>query len=213
MPFVVNPDCGRTPEPIIFAPLLESFGVLGCAIVAAVAVRWARTRWPGISTFRLICMLIGGGLIVELIMEPPIIAFGLWNYAPGPFAIPVGAGLHFPLITAVAGAFWFGPLVAARIFKDDKGQTFLERGMEHYSSRRRKTVTFLAVYAFYQIVTWGPGSLTMLYSPFQREWPKIPSYLLNGVCDAPGVTGTRYGPCPGSPGFRMPTRTSSLPEG
>jgi hypothetical protein len=43
---------------------------------------------------------------------------------------------------------------------------------------------------------------------YQGHWQETPSHLVNDVCNAPGITGTRYGTCPGDPGFRMPGRHS-----
>ena len=38
-------------------------------------------------------------------------------------------------------------------------------------------------------------------APFPAEFPR---HLVNGLCDVGDTTGTRYGPCPGSPGFKVP---------
>ena len=70
-------------------------------------------------------------------------------------------------------------------------------------------IIFLALYAVMQFIVWIPASVPdFAYGPYQSAWPKIPAYLLNDVCNAPGVTGTRYGTCPGDPGFRLPGRHS-----
>jgi len=42
-------------------------------------------------------------------------------------------------------------------------------------------------------------------APYPKEFPRE---LVNDMCDVGQTTGTRYGPCPGTPGFRMPV---SLP--
>ena len=55
------------------------------------------------------------------------------------------------------------------------------------------------------------GNAPVILSPYVTFKGKLPAYIINGVCDAPGVHGTRYGACPGSPGFRMPGRTTHLP--
>jgi hypothetical protein len=35
-------------------------------------------------------------------------------------------------------------------------------------------------------------------------YPHAPRYLINGLCDVDTTTGTKYGPCPGSEGHRIP---------
>jgi hypothetical protein len=47
---------------------------------------------------------------------------------------------------------------------------------------------------------------------YADPYPSMPKSFVNGMCDTPGAGplvrgGTRYGPCPGAPGFRMPVRT------
>jgi hypothetical protein len=44
----------------------------------------------------------------------------------------------------------------------------------------------------------------VIQSFYQAQWPTLPNYLVNDVCDAPGVAGSPYGLCPGSVGYRMP---------
>jgi hypothetical protein len=69
----------------------------------------------------------------------------------------------------------------------------------------------MALYTIVQIAIWGFASMPYwVLGVHQHQWPPEPRQLVNGMCNAPGVTGTRYGPCPGSPGFRMPV-VGSLP--
>jgi hypothetical protein len=152
------------------------------------------------------------GLLLDLAFEPPAIALGLWTYNAGPISLHLGTGLRFPLVTAVAGCMFFGPLIAVRVLKDDKGQTLVERGLEHHSPRVRKGIALLALYGFVQFFASGPGAVpVMVGGLYQRAWAKLPTYLVNDACNAPGISGTRYGTCPGDPGFRMPGRQSRLP--
>jgi hypothetical protein len=212
MPFVVNPDCGRAPEPFLFWFPLETFGLLGAAIVAAAGVRWARQRWPGISTAKLLGLVLLGGLLVECIFEPPAVALGLWTYNANPLtAIPLGKGGAFrlPVIEIVAAGLWFGLLIAVRVLKDDRGRTLVERGLEQHTRCVRKAISLLALYGVFQFVNIVVATMPLWPLGFyEGPWPRLPKYVVNDVCDAPGVQGTRYGPCPGSPGYRMPGRHS-----
>ncbi len=210
MPLVVNPDCGRVPDPFLFLFPLEAFGLLGIAIVAERPIRWVRTRWPGISTAKLLLLLVLSGLVIDLALEPVCISLGLWSYtAPSWLSLNVGTGLRFAYPEALAGALFFSLPAAVRVFRDDSGRTLVERNLEHYSPRRQRVIIFLALYAVMQFIVWIPASVPdFAYGPYQSAWPKIPAYLLNDVCNAPGVTGTRYGTCPGDPGFRLPGRHS-----
>lgn len=206
MPFIPNPDAGRAPD-AIWIWFCDGFGYLGMAILAAYYVRWCRRRWPGISDVKLVAMICLLGIPFDLVIEGIAVALGLWHYAT-PFAIPFGQ-YRLLLIEPIAAGTFFGLIAALRSVRDDQGRTFLERGLDRHTPRARMAITALALYSAGQFITWGPGT-PWVYFPYAK-WDKVPAYVVNDLCDAPGVTRTRYGPCPGSPGYRMPGRASSVP--
>ncbi len=210
MPLVVNPDCGRAPDPILINWLLGTFGFLAIAIGAERLIVRVRNRWPAVSTLRLIFFLLGVGLLIDLILEPVSIALGLWTYAsPSALSLGLGNGYRYAFPEAIAAPLVFALPAAIRIFRDDRGLTFVERGTHHLSPGKRRVVTFLALYTALQFICWIPGSVPiMMYGPYETPWPKLPAHLVNDVCDAPGIAGTRYGACPGAPDYRMPGRHS-----
>jgi hypothetical protein len=209
MPFIVNPDCGRAPDPILFFFLMEAFLFLPCVKgVSALAGRLRRGR-PTMSTARLFGVVIGIAAVLSL-GETILVALDIWSYTgPRAMSIGLGHGGQYNLFVWFQTSAFFGLISALYFFRNDKGQTVVERGLERYTPRRRNSVTLLALYATVQFVAWVPGSVPLAtVSFFQDGWAKMPRYLVNDVCDAPGVEGTRYGPCPGSPGYRMPGRHS-----
>jgi hypothetical protein len=209
MPLVVNPDCGRTPDPILFLFLLETFAPLGVAILFARAVNRARIRWPGVSTARLFWGVVAGGFGLALIEPFVIIPLHLWNYPGTPPSIGLGHGFRYPVWEIACFGLWFGVLAAVRIFKDDRGRTIAERGLEHHRPATRKLITLLALYTIFQGAIWGFASAPYwVLGLSQHAWAAQPAQLVNGMCDAPGWSATRYGPCPGSPGYRMPVKNS-----
>jgi hypothetical protein len=211
MPLVVNPDCGRTPDPILFLFLLETFVPLGAAILFGRMVNRIRVRRPEVSTARLVWLVIAAGFGLALLEPLVIIPLHLWNYPGTPPAIDLGGGFRYPVWEVACFGLWFGVLAAVRIFRDDSGRTIVERGLEHHRPRTRRAITLMALYTIFQIAIWGFASMPYwVLGVHQHPWPPEPRQLVNGMCDAPGVTGTRYGPCPGSPRFRMPV-AGSLP--
>jgi hypothetical protein len=71
----------------------------------------------------------------------------------------------------------------------------------------------LALYAYFQLAIWLVASMPLWFiGPYEPQWkPNIPPDIVNGICNVPGSTtpgtsGSRYGLCPGSPGYRIPIR-------
>jgi hypothetical protein len=148
---------------------------------------------------------------VDVLVEAPVIALGLWTYTePSWMSIPFGKAMRYPLAEAIAGGCYFSMCASVRIFKDDHGRTIVERGVDHLSPARRAVVSLLALYTIFQFVVWIPANVPVIVlGPYQEQWPRLPRWEVNDVCDAPGITGTRYGLCPGSPGYKMPIRGQS----
>jgi hypothetical protein len=214
MPFVSNPDIGRLPDPILFTIPLESTIWLAITWGVCRYVRFISVRWPGLSTAQIIALVMGTALVAEVLVEPLIVGVGLWTYAsPAWMSIPFGQSLRLPFPELLVGMFYFGCPALMRYFKNDRGETIIDRGLDRMSSWKRTVVSLLAMYMAFQFIAWGPATVPdILIGPYQEPWPELPAHLVNDLCDAPGHGGTRYGPCPGSEGFRMPGRATSLPS-
>jgi hypothetical protein len=209
IPFVVNPDCGAVPDPTLFFVLFMTFAVLGAAEVMRRVIDRVQARWPRLSRAQLFLMLVAGGAILDLAFEIPAVALQLWTYsAPLAVSIPLGqrGALRYPIPELIAVAVWMAIAFSVYIFRDSEGRTVLERGLDHLG-RLRKVVVFMAVFGMFQIITWTIGIMPVaVLGPYINEWPRLPAHLMNQVCDTDGVSGTTYGPCPGTPGYRMPIR-------
>jgi hypothetical protein len=209
IPFVVNPDCGAVPDPTLFFVLFMTFAVLGAAEVMRRVIDRVQARWPRLSRAQLFLMLVAGGAILDLAFEIPAVALQLWTYsAPLAVSIPLGqrGALRYPIPELIAVAVWMAIAFSVYIFRDSEGRTVLERGLDHLG-RLRKVVVFMAVFGMFQIITWTIGIMPVaVLGPYINEWPRLPAHLMNQVCDTDGVGGTTYGPCPGTPGYRMPIR-------
>jgi hypothetical protein len=214
MPLVVNPDCGGAPDPTLWLWMVETFGILGAAMVVTGLLRRHAARRGGLSTARTVFYALGAGIVLDLLLEPVMVALGLWTYpAPTFMSLPLGRDLRYPLIETFCGGLWFGLLIAVRAVRDDRGRTLVERGVDHLSARRRRAVSMLALYAYFQLAIWLVASMPLWFiGPYEPQWkPNIPPDIVNGICNVPGSTtpgtsGSRYGLCPGSPGYRIPIR-------
>ncbi len=207
MPLVVNPDCGRMPQPVLFNAMIYTFGLLAFAMMINKAMRAVRRRWPGISTAKLLGLTMIGGVLVDVALEVPMYRLRLAAYpgAPDELSLFATEGMKYPLVEAVwAGVIIMG-IAAVRFFKDDAGRTVVERGLERRSPRRRALVSLLALIGLVHVLTFTGNAGTVLLGPFADPYHRMPAYIVNEMCDAPGITGTRYGPCP-QQGYKMPIR-------
>lgn len=212
IPLVVNPDCGRAPDPLLFLLPLETFGILGVAMVVSTLIRRARARRPHLPTRRWVLVGLASGLVLDLLLEPVFISLHLWDYpAPDWMSLHLGDGFRLSLVEWLAGGLWFGALITLRAVRDRDGLALTERGLDGYPPSARKGIALLATYAFFQLAIWLVASVPLWFvGPYEPPWPALPAHVVNDVCNSPGVHGTRYGPCPGSPGYRAPVR-GSLP--
>ena len=209
MPFVVNPDCSRLPDAILLYFLLETFGFLGIAIVVQKIVsRLKRPHWSKLQLFGFVMAI---GILLDLLIEVGyMIPLQLYSYGNLRGPVTTIAGVMYPWWVLIPNGIFFGAYVCIRNFKDDRSLTLVERGLERYSPRKRIGLTLLALYGAFQLVFWGLSIPWWIANFYQGRWPaNMPAHVVNDVCNAGGFTDTRYGPCPGSEGFRLPLR--SLP--
>jgi hypothetical protein len=78
-------------------------------------------------------------------------------------------------------------------------------------------LTFLGLVASLQLITLVAAAFYWMMGVY-ADPPRraLPAHIVQGTCDRDGFENTRYGPCPGSPGFRAPIRQmegDNPPEG
>lgn len=208
VPFVINPDAGRLAWPYLSTGILYVFVVPAAAIVGCWVVRKLKDRQPGISNARCIAVLVVFAAALDLVYEGALYQANLWTWIGLPNQFLILGGAHkYPWIEYVTGIIWFVVYTLIRYHVDDKGRRLHERGLEAYSPRRRFAISQVALIALFHVgvvVATIPLWIVGFYSgpPLAR----LPGHAVNGLCDAPGISGTRYGPCPGTPGFRLPLR-------
>lgn len=209
MPFVRNPDAGRMPEPVLFGLPLYIAGFLAFAIIMNWVLTKVRARFQGLSTTKVFLVAMACGLCVDVLLELPMYLSGLWAFPGTPdVGLFVDEGRKFPIVEMLAGAAFFGVLAAMLHFKDDRGRTPVERGLDGMTPARRTWTSQLAligafngIYLLCNVWFWGFGLFSAPVKPME-------AHTVNGLCDAPGWEDTRYGTCMGDPGYAIPLETS-----
>lgn len=178
---------------------------LGCWLLGLL-----QRRLPNLAMgWRILLMFIPLA-IIDLVVENLIMRSGAAAY-PGvvrSFSLYPGEVYQWPLYEAAIVAFVSTGFTCLRYFKDDKGQTFVEKGVERLkiSKGRKKLVTFLAIAGFVQ-----PFFLIGYFLPYNLfamrsdTAPAYPSYMRNLMCGE----GSQYA-CPSYDWVPIPQRGSRI---
>jgi Spirocyclase AveC-like len=212
-------------EPLLMNAPGYSYGVLLCTILGCWVMRRAKSRWPNISNAGLIGVLIVWTFFFDLVMEGLfLMPMGLYIYPGAIKSLSINAGTYYQW-PVYEGLMWGGVqagLCALRYFTDDRGRTFVERGLERVQGgfAKQQLTRFLAIFAacsmfffvFYNIpAQW--------FAMHQDPWPADilkRSYFLMGIC---GDGTDRLCPDPAIPvpgknsGYINPDGKLVLPDG
>jgi hypothetical protein len=212
-------------EPLLMNAPGYSYGVLLCTILGCWVMRRAKSRWPNISNAGLIGVLIVWTFFFDVVMEGLfLMPMGLYIYPGAIKSLSINAGTYYQW-PVYEGLMWGGVqagLCALRFFTDDRGRTFVERGLERIQGgfAKQQLTRFLAIFAacsmfffvFYNIpAQW--------FAMHQDPWPADitkRSYFLMGIC---GDGTDRLCPDPAVPvplknsGYINPDGKLVLPDG
>lgn len=194
IPGWISPNMENFPNPWFLEGAAYGF-MLVSSIMTCAALRAVRRRWPRIPNVGLFAVAwVGLGIGIFLLEEFLMIRPGWlsWSGVPHELAIFAGTEYQFPWTEA----FFYGATCAAmaslRFWRDDRGQSVVERGADSVSVRRRAFVSTLAVIGFANVVMIAYNICMITQSLYVDPFPDTyKSYMLNGICGA----GTRF-PCP-----------------
>lgn len=201
-----SPAGNLLPEPII----LTGTGYLGLVTTQAFFMCWLlrqmKARWPSMGVVTTLCAIVIGITFIDSVLEAMLIRTEVYAYPGGIRAITLFAGetYQFPLSEGfLFGGLAVGSIAALRYFKDDKGLTMAERGIERmrFGSTGTQWVRLFSIYGFIHMAFFVLYMIPNQWlSTHSDSFPVgYPSYMINGMCVA-GLSGNE---CPG-PGVAMP---------
>jgi hypothetical protein len=193
------------PEPLLMIPFVYVYFIMIGVLVGCWAMRRAEERWR-LSTLQLLGVCFLTMALLDVIGEGLIfLPLGFWEY-PGGYGMLFPSTYHkYPVNEMLTIAAIFTALCALRYFKDDRGQTLVERGLDRLTvrARWRHPMRFLAIAgAVHLILILGYNLPNSWIGAHSRPWPadlQKRSYLTDGVC---GAGTTIACPGPGIPLFR-----------
>ena len=195
IPGWLAPHANLYPEGIL--GVLPSYGVAIFTFVAisTLVMRKAKARWPTMGKFGLGVVAYGVAFVADIILEPLIVMpLGIWEY-PGAIrwlTLFHGKYYQFPIYEAVFGAFFFAGFTCVRYFKNDRGQSIAERGIEELriSERKKTGLRFLSLVGICNVVFLVGYNIPIQFFALHADpWPQDlvkRSYLSNGLC-GPGT--------------------------
>ena len=128
-------------EPLLMNAPGYSFGVLLCTMLGCWVMRKAKQRWPNISTLGLIGVVIVWTFFFDFVIEGLfLMPMGLFTYPGAIQSLSINAGTYYQW-PIYEGLMWGGVqagLCCLRYFTDDRGRTFVERGLDQCPRRIRQ---------------------------------------------------------------------------
>lgn len=201
LPGWAPPNGAQMVEAPLWSGTWYSFGIFGVAVLYCNIMRRIKARWPRIGTLGTIGIFVLMSMAIDLLIEVPYVILGTYTY-PGAlkgWTLFYGHYYQFPLYEPVVmGAFWSG-CASIRYFRNDKGQSFVESGLERVTvgSKGKAWLRTLSLTAALTIVLHGLYTVpfTLIQGLHSGAWPEdivSRSYFTNGLCGP----GTHYA-CPG----------------
>lgn len=200
----ISPAGQMLPEPI----LVMGFGYLWLGFSASVFACWVmrkmRDRWPRVSALELMLVALAICLTLDIAAEVSLAAAGTfaWPGAIEGLSLFHGKPYQFPMYEGVLFGAVFVAGASLRFFKDDKGDSLVEQGIDRLAIPRagKTLVRFLAIFGFMHLFMATVYSVPMNFFGMHSDaFLRYPSHLENGMC----VAGPNRDQCPG-PGIAMP---------
>lgn len=179
----------------------------GGSILCCAILHRAGRRWPGMSTLAKFAILAAAIVVIDLVLECLFLRTEVMAWAGAPRSLSLWSGHYyqFPLLESPFVVSLMGGITAVRYFRDDRGQSFVERGVERLRLPKicRSFVSFLAITGYIHAVVIVGYNLPLQYIALKADtFPALPSYIRAGTCG----TGTGYA-CP-SGAVPIPSRGS-----
>jgi hypothetical protein len=202
-PLVVNPEGSAMPQPI-FIMLVYPFGLLAFSMFTTWTMRTAARLRPDWSGAKLIAVCAVAGTLGGVALEAPMFLLHLWSLPGSPSELSLFDNAHrYAIVEILTTGMVFAGWGAVRYFRDDHGRAFTERGHGQLGAALAMVGWCCSLLILLQVFV---NVFAFHAAPYPERFPPD---LVNDMCDVGATQHTRYGPCPGSPGFKMPV--GSLP--
>ncbi len=199
IPGWVSPHGNKLAQPLLaILPMYGGVIILGCVTASKVLSR-AKARWPRLSNIELFGICVVFMFAFDFVCEIVWLRTGFYTYAgTGGLALFGDHYYRVPLVPITITAFWYSAFAFVRHYRNDRGETVVERGITnlHLTARRQTFVRFLALAGALNMIWLVANVALQLPALHSSTWPQDVverSYFTEGICGP----GTDYA-CPGS---------------
>jgi len=175
-------------EPILLIPAVYVYFIMIGVLFGCWVMRRAQARRPNLSTAQLVGICFLSMCVLDFVAEGLIwLPLGFWEYPGGVGMLFPGTYHKFPINEMLTIATIFTAITCLRYFRDDRGLTVVERGVDKVRAGRGRTVLrFLAIaFAVHAILFLGYNLPNGLLGAHPRPWPKAlqqRSYFTDFLC-------------------------------
>lgn len=201
LPGALAPNTNQVAEPVVFVLAAYIYALFGIVVLANVVMRKAHARWPRLSRPGLAAWTIVAFWVVDLAAEAVWSRSGLYSFGGGIEGLTLFRGHYyqFPIYEAILWGSVWGSWACLRYFRDDKGRTVAERGIDEVpvTPKQKTLLRFLALCGMMNVTYMGLYNIPMQWFGTHADpWPEDTvkrSYLTNGIC-GPGTEFACSGP-------------------
>jgi hypothetical protein len=180
-----------TSEPILFTPAAYVYIMFIGAAVGCASMRWAKNRWPRITTAGLVAWCFGTMCLFDIVLEGIIwLPLGVFEYPGGHWSLFPSTYHKYPLNEMLTIGTVFTAISCLRFFTNDKGQMWIERGIDKVRGGAGKKLALrglAAIGAIQLIMFLGYNVPNTAIGFNSTAWPtdlQKRSYFTNGICGA-----------------------------
>lgn len=188
-------------EPLLFSVPMYVYALLPLALLGTWIMRRAKARCPNIGTLGLLAVCFAALGTIGMVLEIAFLQLGFYGYrsATPELTLFHGHFYQYPVYEMPFLGAWLTSFSALLYFKNDKGQTLVERGVDQLraSAAQKVALRFLALTGAMSVIFLVTYNVPWQFFALKNEaWPadvQNRSYLTSGMC-GPGTDRACPGP-------------------